>query len=218
MIPGIRWSLPISLECNKRLYFWIWFIFMASTYGSTDPLYEVFDDLKEISIGRMDFDNPKVYGDTSTFDGLVLPLIWFSPVRCVPWYLKCIRQYDRSLTGLIPKILVFSSFNILPDILSVLDNIARSRQGNPGMDPFLARVSSLYCPTITSPSKQSKIFSQSSFFSNCLSLTFLLVLYLSRNHIGCILENCILGPLWKDVCLFLQSQSKTFPTNSRCSR
>ena len=25
---------------------------------------QVFDDLKEISIGRMDFDNPKVYGDT----------------------------------------------------------------------------------------------------------------------------------------------------------
>ena len=101
----------------------------------------------------MDFDNPKVYGDTSTSDGLVLPLIWFSPVRCVLRYLKCIRQYDRSLTGLIPKILVFSSFNILPDILSVLDNIARSRQGNPGMDPFLARVSSLYRPTITSSSK-----------------------------------------------------------------
>ena len=159
----------------------------------------------------MDFDNPKVYDDTSTSDGLVLPLILFPPKRCVPWYLKCIRQYDRSLTGLIPKILVFSSFNILLDILSVLDNIARSRQGNPGMDPFLARVSSLYCPTITSPSKQSKIFSQSSLsFSNCLSLTFLLVLYLSRNHIGCILENCILGPLWKDVCLFLQSQSETY--------
>ena len=26
---------------------------------------QVFDDLKEISIGSMDFDNPKVYGDTS---------------------------------------------------------------------------------------------------------------------------------------------------------
>ena len=51
------------------------------------------------------------------------------------------------------KYFFFSSFNILPDILSVLDNIARSRQGNPGMDPFLARVSSLYRPTIKSSSK-----------------------------------------------------------------
>ena len=30
------------------------------------------DDLKEISIGRMDFDNPKVYSDTSISDGLVI--------------------------------------------------------------------------------------------------------------------------------------------------
>ena len=30
-----------------------------------------FDDPKEISVGRMDFDNPKVYGDTSISDGLV---------------------------------------------------------------------------------------------------------------------------------------------------
>ena len=78
------------------------------------------------------------------------------------------------------------------------------------MDPFLARVSSLYCPTITSPSKQSKIFSQSSLsFSNCLSLTFLLVLYLSRNHIGCIVENCTLGPLWKDMKMFACSYKAT---------
>ena len=190
---------------------WAWLMALAlwrSLNGSRTP-----------EIGRMDFDNPKVYGDTSTFDGLVLPLIWFSPVRCVPWYLKCIRQYDRSLTGLIPKILVFSSFNILPDILSVLDNIARSRQGNPGMDPFLARVSSLYCPTITSPSKQSKIFSQSSFFSNCLSLTFLLVLYLPHNHICCILENCTLGlgPLKMFACSY-KATMKLISTNSRCSQ
>ena len=33
---------------------------------------QVFDDLKEISIGSMDFDNPKLYGDTSIFNGLVL--------------------------------------------------------------------------------------------------------------------------------------------------
>ena len=37
-----------------------------------DP--QVFDDTNGISIGSMDIDNPKVYGDTSTesiFDGLV---------------------------------------------------------------------------------------------------------------------------------------------------
>ena len=34
-----------------------------------DP--QAFDDPTEISIGSMDFDNPKVYGDTSIFDGLV---------------------------------------------------------------------------------------------------------------------------------------------------
>ena len=30
-----------------------------------------FDDPKGISIGNMDLNNPKVYGDTSIFDGLV---------------------------------------------------------------------------------------------------------------------------------------------------
>ena len=34
-----------------------------------DP--QVFDDPKGISIVSMDFDNPKVYGDTSIFDDLV---------------------------------------------------------------------------------------------------------------------------------------------------
>ena len=30
-------STPFSLDCNKRLYFWIWFIFpMSSTFGSTE--------------------------------------------------------------------------------------------------------------------------------------------------------------------------------------
>ena len=33
-----------------------------------------FGDPKGISIGSMDLDNPKVYGDTSTFDGLVISL------------------------------------------------------------------------------------------------------------------------------------------------
>ena len=35
-----------------------------------DP--QVFDDPKGISIGSMDVDNPKVYGDIPIFDGLVL--------------------------------------------------------------------------------------------------------------------------------------------------
>ena len=35
-----------------------------------DP--QVFCDPKEISMGSMDFDNPKVCGNTSIFDGLVL--------------------------------------------------------------------------------------------------------------------------------------------------
>ena len=35
-----------------------------------DP--QVFDDPKGISIESMDFDNPRVYGDTSIIDGLVL--------------------------------------------------------------------------------------------------------------------------------------------------
>ena len=35
-----------------------------------DP--QLFDDPKEISIGSMDFDNSKVCGDASIFDGIVL--------------------------------------------------------------------------------------------------------------------------------------------------
>ena len=35
------------------------------------PSLIIFDDPKGISIGNEDFDNPKVYGDTSIFDGLV---------------------------------------------------------------------------------------------------------------------------------------------------
>ena len=35
-----------------------------------DP--QIFDDPKGISIGSMDFDNSKVYSDTSIFDGLVV--------------------------------------------------------------------------------------------------------------------------------------------------
>ena len=37
-----------------------------------DP--QVFNDPNGISIGRMDFDNPKVYSDISKFDGLVLEI------------------------------------------------------------------------------------------------------------------------------------------------
>ena len=32
------WSIPISLDCNYRLFFLIWFIFMANTFGSTNSL------------------------------------------------------------------------------------------------------------------------------------------------------------------------------------
>ena len=42
-----------------------------------DP--EEFDYPKVISIGSMNFDNPKVYGDTSIFDGLVSYLELFLP-------------------------------------------------------------------------------------------------------------------------------------------
>ena len=112
MIPGIRWSLPISLECNKRLDFWIWFIFMASTYGSTDPLswYEAFDDLKEISIGRMDFDNPKVYSDTSISDGLVIIImILISYVKMSsPTHIRT----DKSWPSFAISIVLLSKINI----------------------------------------------------------------------------------------------------------
>ena len=37
----------------------------------TNLIAQVFNDLKVISIGSMDFDNPKVYGDTSITGGLV---------------------------------------------------------------------------------------------------------------------------------------------------
>ena len=40
--------------------------------GFNDP--QVLNDPKGISTGNMDFDNPKVYGDTSIFDGLVMGL------------------------------------------------------------------------------------------------------------------------------------------------
>ena len=38
-----------------------------------DP--QVFNDQKGISIGSMDSDTPKVYSDTSIFDGLVLNIV-----------------------------------------------------------------------------------------------------------------------------------------------
>ena len=60
-----------------------------------DP--QVFYDPEGISIGSTDFDNPKIYGDTFIFDGLVffyncillkehhhIHLIWTFPLRSYP--------------------------------------------------------------------------------------------------------------------------------------
>ena len=44
-----------------------------------DP--KVFDDPKGISIGSMDFDCPKVYGDTSIFDGFHVCILLQSSAR-----------------------------------------------------------------------------------------------------------------------------------------
>ena len=52
----IELSLSLSLIFNLNL-------------NLNDP--KEFDDLKEISIESTDFDNPKVYRDSSIFDGLV---------------------------------------------------------------------------------------------------------------------------------------------------
>ena len=45
-----------------------------------DPKYfddpQASDDPRGIQIGSMDFDNRKVYGDTSITDGLVFPGLW----------------------------------------------------------------------------------------------------------------------------------------------
>ena len=40
-------------------------------FQSNSMIPQVIDDPKGISIGSMDFDNPKVYGDTFILDGLV---------------------------------------------------------------------------------------------------------------------------------------------------
>ena len=63
-----------------------------------DP--QVFNDPKGISIGTMDFDNPKVYDDTSITDGLVhvevlglktffLHLYVFRVVPFIPFWFPC---------------------------------------------------------------------------------------------------------------------------------
>ena len=63
----------------------------------------IFSDLKEISIGRIDFDNPKVYSDTS--DGLVKCIlvigILFSTSQPEVFYVKIsknplVRKYFHS--------------------------------------------------------------------------------------------------------------------------
>ena len=42
---------------------------------------EAFNDPKGISIGSMDFDNPKVYGDTFIFDGLVVHGVFMNDLQ-----------------------------------------------------------------------------------------------------------------------------------------
>ena len=64
----------------------VWFVISNESMGLRnseqrtkefdDP--QVFDNPKGISIGSMDFNNPKVFGDTSIFDSLVLDK--FSPL------------------------------------------------------------------------------------------------------------------------------------------
>ena len=61
---------------------------------SIDP--QLFYDPKEISIGSMDFDNPKVYSDTSIFYGLVLSeTLSYASFREI----LCGHFYGRSAKG-----------------------------------------------------------------------------------------------------------------------
>ena len=64
---GIFWifnlkNLNLKVIPNESMYF-------HDPKEFNDP--QVFNDSKGISIGSMNFVNPKIYGDTSIFDGLV---------------------------------------------------------------------------------------------------------------------------------------------------
>ena len=67
-----------------------------------DP--QVFDDPKGISIGSMNFDNPKVYGDTSIFDGLICYRKFyrkFWPILAnLGYFVANIRTFWCTFTGL----------------------------------------------------------------------------------------------------------------------
>ena len=87
--PSIRWSKIIwwypSLWWSRSHYewkYWLWWsirILWSPSLGHP----------KGISIGSMDFDNPKVYSDTSIFDGLVVHGIFMicKVTVCLPVHL-----------------------------------------------------------------------------------------------------------------------------------
>ena len=71
------------------------------------PSLIIFDNPKGISIGSMDFDNPKVYGDTSFTDGLVFKLkpiiitltmsfLW--PFQPAALYITSQNQYQQNMS------------------------------------------------------------------------------------------------------------------------
>ena len=71
---------------------------------------QVFDDLKEISIGRMDFHNPKVYGDTSISDGLAFLCqfqcfwqIFVLPHLVQPIIIARTHEHHKYVTSLLPE-------------------------------------------------------------------------------------------------------------------
>ena len=72
--------------------------------------FQVFDDLKEISIGRMDFHNPKVYGDTSISDGLAFLCqfqcfwqIFVLPHLVQPIIIARTHEHHKYVTSLLPE-------------------------------------------------------------------------------------------------------------------
>ena len=74
MIPAIRWSPSIRWSPAIRWSPGIWW-----------------------SIRSMDFDNRKVYGDTSITDGLVIFILWDSSIEIV-WLLLCQFQKPHVVT------------------------------------------------------------------------------------------------------------------------